>query len=260
MQITMKWFIPNFVYKLYEKKLHEDIKDNIIPRHIGIILDGNRRGSKKLGLDYKDGYDIGARKLEEVLGWCWDLGVEIVTCWVFSTENFDRDEEQVNLIMKLAEEKMVGIRKDSRTHENKLRVKVLGRLSMLPESVQEEIKKTEEATKGYDKYLLNICMAYGGRAEIVDAMKDISKKIERGEISSNEVNEDLVNEHMYTNGIPDPDLIIRTSGEERLSGFLLWQSAYAEYYFADAYWPLFRKIDFWRAVRTYQQRNRRFGK
>ena len=255
----MYWLVPKFLYKLYEKKLFSEIKNNPAPNHIGIILDGNRRASKILGVKYEEGYTLGALKLEEVLGWCWDLGVKVVTCWVFSTENFSRPEDQVKSIMKLAQEYLIKIREDPRIIENEVQVKILGRTQMLPSKVQDEIKKTEEETSKYSNYRLNVCMAYGGRAEIVDALKLILQKAEAGEIDLNELNEELISSHLYTDGIADPDLVIRTSGEERLSGFLLWQSAYSEYYFVDVHWPLFRKIDLWRAVRTYQRRQRRFG-
>jgi tritrans,polycis-undecaprenyl-diphosphate synthase [geranylgeranyl-diphosphate specific] len=237
----MHWLIPKFLYKIYEKKLFSEIKNKAVPNHIGIILDGNRRASRILGLNYEDGYHLGAQKLEDVLGWCWDLGVKVVTVWVFSTENFSRPKDQVKSIMKLAQEYLVKIREDPRIIKNEVQVKILGRTQMLPSKVQEEIKITEEETLKFSKYRLNVCMAYGGRAEIVDALKLILQKAEAGQIDLNEVE------------------VIRTSGEERLSGFLLWQSAYSEYYFVDVHWPLFRKIDLWRAVRTFQRRQRRFG-
>ncbi|RLC45122.1 MAG: di-trans,poly-cis-decaprenylcistransferase [Candidatus Coatesbacteria bacterium] len=260
MKLLIPNLIPKLIYRVYESKLHSEIKGKQMPHHIGIILDGNRRASRKLGLNYKDGYELGAKKLEEVLNWCWDLGIKVVSVWVFSTENFKRPKDQVETIMQLAKEKLRLIREDERIHKNKVRIKIIGRRDMLPKEIQEEIEQTEKATENYDNYTLNICMAYGGRAEIVDAIKNIIKRIIKGELKPEEINEEVINEHLYTKGLPDPDLIIRTSGEERLSGFLLWQSAYSELYFADVYWPLFRKIDLWRAIRTYQRRQRRFGK
>lgn len=255
----MHWIIPKIVYRLYERSLASEIKNKPIPNHIGIILDGNRRASRKLGVNYEMGYELGAEKLEEVLSWCWELNVKVVTCWVFSTENFSRPKEQVEAIMSLAKEYLRKIRNDKRIKQNHVRINVIGRLNMLPNDVQEEIKLTEEATKEYNDFVLNICMAYGGRAELVDAIKQITIKAKEGKIDPHSINEDLISNHLYTDGVPDPDLIIRTSGEERLSGFLLWQSAFSEYYFADVNWPLFRKIDLWRAVRTFQRRQRRFG-
>jgi tritrans,polycis-undecaprenyl-diphosphate synthase [geranylgeranyl-diphosphate specific] len=255
----MQWLVPGLIYRIYQKKLSAEIKNQPIPKHIGVILDGNRRASDKLGLGYEDGYKLGAEKLEEVLGWCWELGVKVVTCWVFSTENFSRPKDQVDTIMHLAAMYLQRLREDKRIIKNKVQVKILGRLNLLPDEVQKEIKETEEITKDFTDYRLNVCMAYGGRAEIVDALKQILNKANSGDINLDEVDEELISNHLYTDGVPDPDLIIRTSGEERLSGFLLWQSAYSEYYFVDVHWPLFRKIDLWRAVRTYQRRQRRFG-
>ncbi len=249
-----------FIYRLYERKLAAEIRNQPIPEHIAIILDGNRRGSQKLGVEYEEGYHLGAQKLEEVLDWCWELGVKIITCWVFSTDNFTRPDSQVKSIMQLAKEYLQKFREDKRVHNNQIQLKVLGRINLLPSEVQEEIKKTEKATGNYNKFRFNLCMAYGGRAEIVDALKDIIVKAKNNEIDLNDVNEDLIASHLYTVGVPDPDLIIRSSGEERLSGFLLWQAAYSEYYFADVFWPLFRKIDLWRAIRTFQGRKRRYGK
>ncbi|OLS32403.1 MAG: (2Z,6E)-farnesyl diphosphate synthase [Candidatus Heimdallarchaeota archaeon AB_125] len=255
----MRLFTPKFIYKLYERKLSSEIRSKPIPKHIGIILDGNRRASKMLGIDYKTGYELGAEKLEEVLDWCWELDVKVITCWVFSTENFSRPDDQVKSIMKLAIENLRRLREDKRIFKNQVKVKVLGRLNLLPENVQQEIKMTEDATKTHENFILNICMAYGGRAEIVDALKRIFDKVKDGDISFDDIDEELISNHLYTNGISDPDLIIRTSGEERLSGFLLWQSAFSEYYFAEVHWPLFRQIDLWRAIRTYQRRQRRYG-
>lgn len=250
---------PKLIYKLYEKKLFSEIKNNPIPKHIGIILDGNRRGSKQLGVDYVKGYELGAQKLEEVLDWCWDLGVKIISCWIFSTENFSRPKDQVESIMNLAVKYFQKIRNDKRIFKNEVRIRVLGRREMLPEELQKEIEITEEATKHHNKYDLNLCMAYGGRAEIVDALKQILDKAKEGDIDLNDVDEELISNHLYADDTPDPDLIIRTSGEERLSGFLLWQSAFSEYYFTDVHWPLFRKIDLWRAIRSFQRRERRYG-
>jgi len=255
----MRLLTPKFIYRLYERKLSSEIRSKPIPKHIGIILDGNRRASKMLGVDYKTGYELGADKLEEVLDWCWELDVKVITCWVFSTENFSRPDDQVKSIMKLAIDNLRKIREDKRIYKNQVKVKVLGRLNLLPENVQEEIKLTENATKMHDNFILNICMAYGGRAEIVDALKRILDKVKGGNIDFDDIDEELISNHLYTNGLSDPDLIIRTSGEERLSGFLLWQSAFSEYYFAEVHWPLFRRIDLWRAIRTYQRRQRRYG-
>ena len=248
------------VYHVYQRKLFNQVKKYPVPKHIGIILDGNRRYARTVGLNYETAYEHGAKKLEEVLEWCWQLGVEVVSVLVFSTENFKRPPEQVELLMKKAAEKLKVIRESKKTHERRVKVRVSGAIEILPDYVKEEIKKTEEATKHYDKYTLNVLLGYGGRREITDAVKKIAKKVKEGQLDPNKISEKVIEEHLYTAGLPDPDLIIRTSGEERLSGFLMWQSAYSEFYFAEVFWPLFRFIDLLRAIRTYQQRKRNFGK
>jgi tritrans,polycis-undecaprenyl-diphosphate synthase [geranylgeranyl-diphosphate specific] len=161
--------------------------------------------------------------------------------------------------MKIAIQKFEEILTNPKIHSREVRVKAIGRVKELPKSVQESIIRAEEATKHYDKHFLNVAIGYGGRAELVDAFKNIASLIEQGQIEPGAVNEKTVEQFLYTSGIPDPDLIIRTSGEERLSGFLLWQSAYSELYFADVFWPEFREIDLLRAIRTYQHRQRRYG-
>jgi len=248
-------------YKLYEKWLQYQVKNGNRPEHIAIILDGNRRWASMQSFSPWIGHHIGARKVEELLNWCLDLKVKSITLYAFSTENFQRPPDEVEQIMQIAEEKLRQILTDERIHKNRVRVKVIGRLGLLPKSLQQLIWETEEATKSYDQHFLNVALAYGGRAEIVDATKKIAQKIETGELKLDAIDEQVFENHLYTAYLPkqDPDLIIRTSGEERLSGFLLWQSAYSELLFLDVYWPEFRRIDLLRAVRTYQRRKRRFG-
>ena len=249
------------VYKLYEKWLGYQVKNGNKPEHIAIILDGNRRWASGRAMISWMGHQFGADKVNRLLDWCVDLNVKSVTIYAFSTENFQRPQEEVEEIMRLAEEKLREILTSERIHKNKVRVKVIGRLGLLPKNLQQLICDVEQATKDYDQHFLNVAFAYGGRAEIVDATKKIAQKIENGELSSEAINEEVFETHLYTAHMPkqDPDLIIRTSGEERLSGFLLWQSAYSELCFLDVYWPDFRRIDLLRAVRTYQRRRRRFG-
>ncbi len=246
-------------YVVYTRKLLSQISQGPIPRHIGIILDGNRRYAAFKGIDYATAYEQGAKKLEEVLEWCWDLDIKVVSVWVFSTENFNRSKEQVELIMKMAKEKMRKLRENKKTHERKVKVIVSGARDLLPPELIEEIELTERATANYDQRILNILLAYGGRREITDAVKNIARHVKRGDLNPEEISEEIIAKNLYTAGLPDPDLIIRTSGQERLSGFLMWQSAYSEFYFAEVFWPLFRKIDLLRAIRTYQQRTRNFG-
>jgi tritrans,polycis-undecaprenyl-diphosphate synthase [geranylgeranyl-diphosphate specific] len=250
------------VYKVYERWLQYQVKNGNKPEHIAIILDGNRRWASDQMVDNPwVGHQFGAEKVEELLDWCLDLKVKSITLYAFSTENFLRTPEEVEQIMQIASEKLHKILTDERIHRNQIHVKVIGRMGLLPKNIQQIIWDVEEVTKDYDRHFLNIAFAYGGRAEIVDATRKIAEKIERGELKPDGIDEQVFENHLYTAYLPkqDPDLIIRTSGEERLSGFLLWQSAYSELFFLDVYWPDFRRIDLLRAVRTYQKRKRRFG-
>jgi tritrans,polycis-undecaprenyl-diphosphate synthase [geranylgeranyl-diphosphate specific] len=194
-----------------------------------------------------------------VLDWCVDLGIEIVTAYAFSTENFNRPPNEVEGLMRLFKENFEGIARNKKIHDNQVRVKAVGKLELLPDDVREAIRLAEESTANYNKRLVNIAIGYDGRMEIVDAIKKIVDEVENGKIRPEDIDENLVNKNLYTAGMEDPNLIIRTSGEERLSGFLLWQSSYSELYFCDSLWPQLRKVDFLRAVRSYQQRERRFG-
>jgi tritrans,polycis-undecaprenyl-diphosphate synthase [geranylgeranyl-diphosphate specific] len=231
-----------------------------MPKHIAIIMDGNRRFSKIQGnMDAVDGHKKGINTLESVLDWCVDLGIEIVTAYAFSTENFNRPPNEVEGLMRLFKENFEGIARNKKIHDNQVRVKAVGKLELLPDDVREAIRLAEESTANYNKRLVNIAIGYDGRMEIVDAIKKIVDEVENGKIRPEDIDENLVNKNLYTAGMEDPNLIIRTSGEERLSGFLLWQSSYSELYFCDSLWPQLRKVDFLRAVRSYQQRERRFG-
>jgi tritrans,polycis-undecaprenyl-diphosphate synthase [geranylgeranyl-diphosphate specific] len=250
------------VYKLYEKWLWYQVKPGLKPEHVAIILDGNRRWASNKSMIPWIGHRHGADNVDELMDWCIELDVKSITLYAFSTENFSRPVKEVEEIMKLIEEKLCSIIDSERIHGNKVRVKAIGRLDLLPESTQEVIHRVEEATKMYDSVFLNVALAYGGRAEIVDATKEIAKKAVNGELNPEKINEKVFEQYLYTAHMPkqDADLIIRTSGEERLSGFLSWQSAYSELCFVDVNWPDFRRIDLLRAVRVYQRRKRRFGK
>jgi tritrans,polycis-undecaprenyl-diphosphate synthase [geranylgeranyl-diphosphate specific] len=255
------------IYKLYEAWLWRQIKTGITPEHIAIILDGNRRwandkqGTNPLLLKDKWGHGEGADTVEQLLDWCHSLGVRNVTLYTFSTENFTRKSDEVLQIMKLAEERFTKLLKDERVHRDKVHVKVIGRINLLPEHLQEIIAELEKVTEAYDKYFWNFAFAYGGRAEIVDATKTIAKKVLKKELDIDDISERTFEKYLYTAHMTkqDPDMIIRTSGEERLSGFLLWQAAYSELFFLDVYWPDFRKIDLLRAIRVFQHRKRRYG-
>jgi tritrans,polycis-undecaprenyl-diphosphate synthase [geranylgeranyl-diphosphate specific] len=250
------------IYKIYEKWLWYQVKEGEKPEHVAIILDGNRRWASNKAMIPWGGHRQGANKVDELMDWCIDLNVKFITLYAFSTENFRRPPQEVEAIMKLIEEKLLSILENERIHENKVKVKAIGRIDILPNSIQEVIRAVEESTKTYTDRLLNVALAYGGRAEIVDATKKIAKKAVKGELNPEKINEKLFEKYLYTAHMPrqDADLIIRTSGEERLSGFLSWQSAYSELCFVDVNWPDFRHIDLLRAVRTYQRRKRRFGK
>lgn len=251
------------VYRFYEWWLESQVNGSKeLPRHIGLIIDGNRRWAGGHDILPWMGHWAGADKVEKLLDWCLELGIRTVTLYVFSTENFERPRQEVDEIMKVCEQKLRKTLQDERIHRNRVRVKALGRIDLLPESLRELIRRVEEKTAGYDNYWLNIAIAYGGRKEIVDATRKIGERILMGELKPSDIDESLLEKHLYTSHLPnpEPDLIIRTSGEERLSGFLLWQSAYSELYFLESYWPEFRRIDLLRAIRTYQRRGRRYGK
>jgi tritrans,polycis-undecaprenyl-diphosphate synthase [geranylgeranyl-diphosphate specific] len=248
-------------YALYEKWLNRQVRKQPIPEHLGIILDGNRRWAiARSGIVY-EGHRYGARTSERFLEWCLDLDIKTITLYVFSMENFNRPRQEVETILDIIEEEARRLLKDQRLHQNQVRVKALGRIDLLPNRLQEALQEIEHATESYDKHYLNIALAYGGRTEIIDAARKIASEVQTGSARPEEIDEQFFMKYLYTAHLPNPypDLIIRTSGEERLSGFLLWQSAYSEFCFLDVYWPEFRRIDLLRAVRTYQKRQRRFG-
>ncbi len=248
------------VYQLYEWSLENDVKKRSVPKHVAIIMDGNRRLAERFGLKPWDGHRLGAQKVEDVLEWCLDIGIETLTVYAFSTENFNRPKEEVERLFDIFEEYFYKIAKDKRIHKNRTRVKAIGKVERFPERVRKAIKTAEDATKDYDNFQFNLAVAYGGRQEVLDALKKIAEDVKSGKIDVDTITESTISQNLYTNGLPDPDLVIRTSGEERISGFLLWQSAYSELYFCESYWPGFRRIDFLRAIRTFQYRKRRFGK
>lgn len=250
------------VYKVYRRWLRMQIVSNEKPEHIGIILDGNRRWASARDMIPWEGHREGAEKVKSFLEWCLDMGIKTVTLYGFSTENFNRSEKEVEELMNIYEENLAEILRSEVIHDNMVRIRAIGRINLLPEGVRKLIAEVEEATKDYDRFYLNIALAYGGRAEIVDATKKIASKVKDGELSLKDIDEAVFEKHLYTSYLPkqDPDLIIRTSGEFRLSGFLLWQSAYSELFFVDVYWPEFREIDLERVIRSFQQRHRRFGR
>ena len=250
----------NFLGRRYEAKLEREVKQGRIPGHVAVIMDGNRRYAKEtMKADVNQGHIKGKEKLEEMMDWCLELGVKVLTVYAFSTENFSRKEDEVSFLMDLLEKTLTTFADDERIHRNRVKLKVIGDIDMIPDEVANAVRYAEERTSGYDNFYLNMAIAYSGRQEIKDAIKNIARKVKAGEIEVDDITESLISGHMYSPSLPDPDLVLRTSGELRISNFLLWQLAYSELYFTDIYWPGFRKMDFMRAIRAYQQRSRRFG-
>jgi short-chain Z-isoprenyl diphosphate synthase len=256
--------LERLVYFLYARQLEAEVRGRPVPQHVGIILDGNRRWARRHGLrDPIEAYRAGAAKLDEVLSWCADLGIPAVTLWAFSTENLARAPEEVRGLLSVIESKLDAVAADPHIHRRRVRVQAVGKLELLPDSTLEAVRRAERATAGYQGAVLTFALAYGGRQEIADAVQRLIQDRAKQGMSIDEIVESVTQEeigrYLYAADLPDPDLIIRTSGEVRLSGFLLWQSAYSEFYFCDVHWPAFRRIDFLRAIRSYQQRDRRFG-
>ena len=248
-------------YRLYEKWLWQQVGNGKKIEHIAMILDGNRRWAVENELNPWLGHEKGAETVEKLIDWCEKLDVKFLTLYAFSIENFRRPRQEIEEIMRIAEEKFRKLLTDERIHKNKIHVKVIGSVNMLPDNLQQLIADVEKATEAYDRRFLNFAFAYGGRAEILDAAKTIACKVKNRELRLEDIDESTFEKYLYTSHMPnqEPDLIIRTSGEERLSGFLLWQAAYSELCFLDVYWPEFRFIDLLRAIRTFQRRKRRFG-
>jgi short-chain Z-isoprenyl diphosphate synthase len=256
--------LTRLLYRFYEQRLLAEVRRRPLPRHLGLIQDGHRRYAREAGLSNSTGYALGAAKAEEVLAWCADLAIPMVTLWWLSTENFSRDPDEVGAVLDVIEHKMDEWLASGWTARLGIRIRPIGKFELLPASALQALQRAEAATRDHNRMLLNVGVGYGGRQEITDAVKGYLRERVEQQQSLQEILEYLTPEtvakYLYTYDCPDPDLIIRTSGEVRLSGFMLWQSAYSEYYFCDVYWPAFRKVDFLRAIRSYQQRRRRFGK
>lgn len=251
--------LNHLVYQLYERRLQREIRPDRLPRHVGAIVDGNRRWAKGAGADLVGGYQAGADKIVEFVGWCDELGIEIVTLWVLSTDNLARPADELRGLLAVIEQLAETLAGTGRR-----RVQLLGSLDLLPPDTAERLKRTAESTSGVEGSVVNVCVGYGGRQELTDAIRSLLlTEAEAGRSLADvahTLDVDDIAEHLYTKGMPDPDLVIRTSGEQRLSGFLLWQSVHSEFYFCDALWPAFRRVDFLRALRSYAGRERRFGR
>ena len=243
-----------------ESKLMREIAEHPVSvKHLAIIMDGNRRFAWKSNVATGIGHRIGKEKLEKVLDWVLDINIPWLTVYALSTENLNRPQEELDVLFKLYVEGLHDIADDPRIHDNKVRVQIIGRRELLPKSVNDAIDYAESKTQDYDQFVFTVCLAYGSREEMIDAIRSIAKEHADGELPLESIDEQAVSDRLYTGNMPDPDLVIRTSGEERISNFLLWQMAYSELYFTDVFWPSFQKKDLLKAVRTFQDRRRRFG-
>ena len=250
------------IYKIYGKRLEKEIQSGDIPNHVAVILDGNRRWAERHLTVPREGHWKGADSVENLLDWCEELDIKIITLYALSSENLERKDEELEYLYELIHRRLEKLFNDSRIHRNRMRVKAIGSIELLPDSIKQVLKKLDNATKEYNDHFLNIALAYGGQNELVDAVKKIGEKIKNGSLSIEEINKKEIESNLYTSHLPQssPDMILRTSGEKRLSGFLMWQSAYSELIFMDIFWPEFRKIDLMRAIRIFQERKRRIGK
>ena len=250
--------LPHPLYRAYERRLASSLDPTAVPRHIGIMLDGNRRWAKASGGDTSHGHRAGAAKIFEFLGWCEEAGVEVVTLWMLSPDNLQRPQAELGPLLGIIEDAVTRLASTGRW-----KVHPVGALDLLPAEMAARLKQAEDATRDVPGLHVNVAVGYGGRREIADAVRamltDHASKGTSIEEMAELLDVEHIAEHLYTKGQPDPDLVIRTSGEQRLSGFLLWQSAHSEFYFCEAFWPDFRRVDFLRALRNYAGRERRYG-
>jgi tritrans,polycis-undecaprenyl-diphosphate synthase [geranylgeranyl-diphosphate specific] len=242
-----------------EQRLLRQVRESPRPQHLAIIMDGNRRFARGQGLLVQHGHEKGRDKLEDMLDWCLEIELRVLTVYALSTENFHRPADELGPLMDLFRRGFTDIVDDPRVHRHRIHVQAFGNRSILPNEVVAAIEAAEQATRDYDGYFFNVAIAYGGREEILHAIQALASEVERGELKPQDITPALVSKHLYTGDLPDPDLVFRTSGEERISNFLLWQTAYSELYFADVLWPGLTKLDFLRAIRDFQIRRRRYG-
>jgi tritrans,polycis-undecaprenyl-diphosphate synthase [geranylgeranyl-diphosphate specific] len=234
-----------------------------VPTHLGLVPDGNRRFAKRLMKTPWKGHQWGNEKLKDVFEWCAEAGVKVITVYALSLENLtSRPKHEIDFLLSLAKKEAKGVIENSNhfVHKNRIRLKFFGRTDLLPKDLQSLFRRAEQRTKSYSSYYLNFAIAYGGRQELVEASRRIAVRISKGQLDPEDVDERTVRENLQTNGHPDPDLIIRTGGEKRLSNFLLFQSAYSELAFTDTYWPALTKKEMLSILRDYGNRERRFGK
>ncbi|PJI94177.1 isoprenyl transferase [Luteimicrobium subarcticum] len=251
--------LPHVLYGVYERRLAGSLPTTDLPRHVGVILDGNRRWARSFGETAATGHRRGADKIGEFLGWSEELGIEVVTLWMLSTDNLKRSADELGDLLDIIGDAVRDIADSGRW-----RLRVVGRLDLLPDRIATELREAQERTARVDGLQVNVAVGYGGRHEIADAVRGFLLARSAEGATLDDVARDLdvedIAAHLYTKGQPDPELLIRTSGEQRLSGFLLWQSANSEFYFCEAYWPDFRRVDYLRALRAYSTRERRLGR
>lgn len=250
--------VRDVVYDIYTRQLMGELETGPTPKHVGIILDGNRRWATVQGTPTAHGHQAGAAKIADFLHWCDDAGISVVTLWLLSTDNLERPADELAMLLGIIEATVIDL-----AATGLWRIHPVGALDLLPEATAHVLRQAQAATATSTGMLVNVAVGYGGRREVVDAVRSLLRQAAADGKSCADVADTLTDDdiacHLYTSGQPDPDLVIRTSGEQRLSGFLLWQSAHSEYYFCEVYWPDFRRVDFLRALRSYQQRHRRFG-
>ncbi|GAA4374029.1 isoprenyl transferase [Paeniglutamicibacter cryotolerans] len=250
--------LPGFAYLLYERRVARSLSPEKLPTHIGVLVDGNRRWARLAGAPTSEGHQAGADKILEFLGWCQELGINMVTLYMLSTDNMNRSSQELDDLMGIIANTL-----DRLGEARTVRVHPVGAPELLPDYLSDKLLELAKSTAGATGIHVNMAVGYGGRREIVDAVKELLRDGEANGLTPGEIAEtldvDKLATYLYTRGMPDPDLVIRTSGEQRLSGFLTWQSAYSEFYFCEALWPDFRKVDFLRALRDFADRKRRFG-
>ena len=264
MSHVIKSSIKSFLYPLYERRLVRSLDFSKTPHHVGVILDGNRRWAKaNPSIDgdtsSRRGHKAGADKIIELLDWCEESNVKVLTLWLLSNDNLKRSPDELKALIEI-----IGSTVDELGRRGRWEIRPVGSMELLPKNLVDQLNDVASKTKGIKGVVINVAIGYGGRSEIADAVKSlITSDANLGKSAAeiaNSISVEEISRHLYTAGLPDPDLVIRTSGEQRLGGFLLWQSAHSEFYFCEAYWPDFRRVDFLRAIRAYSQRNRRFGK
>ncbi|MFW6774541.1 isoprenyl transferase [Nocardioides sp. CPCC 205120] len=256
---SWKSVVRRALYPAYEARMVRRLPASRVPAHVGVMLDGNRRWARAVGADTAHGHRAGAANIEPLLGWCEEIGVEVVTLWLLSTDNLNRSADELEPLLEIIADAV-----DSLADQRRWRLHPVGALDLLPPETSERLRAAAAATAEVDGILVNVAVGYGGRHEIADAVRSLLlEHARRGttlEELAAQVDVAMIGDHLYTKGQPDPDLVIRTSGEQRLGGFLLWQSAGSEFYFCEAFWPDFRRVDFLRAIRAYGERERRHGR